>query len=189
MAQKFAEITYERCGDIYKECYDTFFEQVSLCPDDLSLLAKERKNLFEEIFKKLQKRLVNCDFHYVTRDSSRELPVERNDAWEWNMPWMSCGFILKKDYYVALTCLLAYNGSNPHLFCEIGIRRCPKQYTIEKQFYGQLTDVLTSKGHNIYIENKWWYVARDIKESLNTDDLVNELIELASILEENDSNK
>lgn len=188
MAESFANFSFRRCCSIYEDCYKTLFKQLSLSHDNLTPLAKERKEKFEEI----QKKTNNCHFYYVTRDYSRELPVESSDNWEWNMPWMSCGVIIKGIYYVALTCYLDYKNDNgPQLLFEIGIRRCPENLTIEKDFSGQLTENLISKGQILYKNNEWWYVARDIdikKELLNTDEIVKELIELASIVE-NDSNK
>lgn len=181
MAKSFADFTFERCLNIYMDCYNTLFKYIFVWDDDITEIARKRKCLFEEIKEKYE----DVHFYYVTQDASRELPV--NSHWAWSMPWMSCGFILKDIYYVALTSFLDYNNiSEPQLLCEIGIRRCPGHLTISNKFPGQLTNELKSKGQTIYTDNNWWYVARDInvkKESLNTDTIVKELNELASVIE------
>lgn len=186
MAQRFAELTFHRCCLIYSDCYDNLFESLSLCEQDLTQLAKERKKVFEQLNKALGDLGEKSGYYYVTQDESRELAIDTN--WSWNMRWMSCGIIVKGDYYVALTCFLDYDAKpEPQLVFEIGIRRHPEEIAITK------TNILPElSNYTKYIDNNWWYIERDInnKKEIIIDDKINEniikeMMELKAHVEKN----
>ena len=182
VALLFATTTFKRCCDIYRDCYDNLFGFGSLGEQDLTQLAKERKKVFERFNKALRDLGENSGYYYVIQDASIELPVD--DYWAWNMPWMSCGIIVKNDYYAALTCYLDYDSNqDPQLLYEIGVRRCPPQNDVKRE--------LPSFDKYTQYNKDWWYIERDINneeekiviEDRISDDIINEIMKLKAFVE------
>lgn len=176
-ATNFATTTFKRCSEIYKDCYENLFGFVSIGEQDLTPLAKERKKVFEQLNKALEDLGEKSGYYYVTQDASRELPID--DNWGWNMPWISCGIIVKTDFYVALTCYLDYEAKQePQLFFEIGIRRNPGTIEIKRE--------LPSFDKYTQYNKDWWYIERDInneKEKIVIENIKNEIMELKTFVE------
>ena len=100
------------------------------------------------------------------------------------MPWISCGIIVKTDFYVALTCYLDYGAKpEPQLFFEIGVRRNPGTIEIKRE--------LPSFDKYTQYNKDWWYIERDINnekekiviEDKISDDIINEIMELKTFVE------
>jgi hypothetical protein len=176
-ATNFARTTFRRCGEIYRDCYDNLFKSISLREQDLTQLAIERKKVFERLNKALRDLGEKSGYYYVTQDASKELPIDAN--WGWNMPWISCGIIVKTDFYVALTCYLDYDAKpEPQLFFEIGVRRNPKTIEIKRE--------LPSFDKYTQYNKDWWYIERDInneKERIVIENIKDEIMELKTFVE------
>jgi len=180
IAQQFAELTFQRCCLIYSDCYDSLFKSLSINEQDITSLAKNRMFFFKELKQKLSIVNIDCNYYFVTQDLSIELPVKYN--WAWSMPWMSCGLIVKSDFFVALTCYLDYNAKpGPQLYFEIGVRRRPETTAIIK------TNILPDRNnYNRYNDNNWWYIERDINkenEKIAIENIKNEIMELKTFVE------
>lgn len=164
----FAQTTFKRCHLIYEECYKTLFKQLVLSSDDITPLAKDRKRLFL----KIQDKIKGVKYYYVTQDNSIEQLIDDNSGWEWNMPWMSFGIVLKDLYYIAV----AIGIEDDKLVYEIGVRKSPKAISID-----EVNSLDTIKGYNKYNEG-WWYIERDLSEDqfncLNIPEEFNKLSEL-----------
>ncbi len=181
-AFNFATTTFRRCCEIYKDCHENLFGFASIGEQDLTQLAEERKKVFELLNKALGDLGEKSGYYYVTQDASRELPIDAN--WGWNMPWISCGIIIKTDFYVALTCYLDYEAKpDPQLFFEIGVRRNPETIEIKRK--------LPSFDKYTQYNKDWWYIERDINnkeekiinEDKISDDIIKEIMELKAFVE------
>jgi len=150
MSSSFAKLTFNRCYNIYEDCYKTLFEQLVLGYNDITPLAEERKR----IFMKLHDKLENIQFYHVTFDNSKEQLIGDDTYWAWNMPWISCGIVLNKVHYVAI----AIGIENNQLVYEIGVRKAPDILTADPKESLNVFDKYT-----IYNEG-WWYIERDLSE-------------------------
>ena len=106
-----------------------------------------------------------------------EYPQKNID--DWTKEWMSCGCITEnKKYYATFTIVLHSDGSIGDKI-EIGLRRLPQ--TAERT--GKVTNkhlqqLKRYETYELYEDNSWWHICKEI--SIHTDDheIINELKDL-----------
>ena len=172
VALVFAQTTFKRCQLIYNDCYIALFKQLVLSSDDITPLAKKRKNIFEII----QNKIKGVNYYFVTQNNSKELQVGDDANWEWNMPWLSCGIVLNDFHYVAV----AIGIEESRLVYEIGVRKAPDKLTADPKKSLNFLD-----NYMIYNEG-WWYIERDLsEEEFNVLDIQEEFNKLIDFVKSN----
>ena len=133
---KFASVTFGRCCEIYKSCYDLFaplFEKIVLS-DDL----QKRK----ETFLKIADSIVGSKFYFAA--GAKDYPLER--VLDWTREWISVG--VPHGKYLVCVCW-GYNQSK----LELGLRKLPGTMIDSNR-----NDVPKLDGsYEIYEDNQWWY--------------------------------
>ena len=133
---KFASVTFGRCCEIYKSCYDLFaplFEKIVLS-DDL----QKRK----ETFLKIADSIEGSKFYFTA--GAKDYLLER--ALDWTREWISVGVPYGK--YLVCVCW-GYNQSE----LELGLRKLPgTMIDSNRSDMPKLDD-----SYEVYEDNQWWY--------------------------------
>lgn len=158
IAQNFAAVVYDRCCDIYKDCYDELFAAIfSMNDEDMCPLARIRKSTFLSVMSTIP----DCNVFFVSQDDEKEFPLQPTQDQEptnhlWSMPWLSCGTILRNLYFVSLT--IGVISDQNKLEFEIGVRKRPGLQNIDlDQLLPDFKDYATCN-------NEWWYFVKTLND-------------------------
>ena len=176
-AKRFAEKTFARMCKIYNQVY-ALLEPVDFRVGEISFTEKggikERKERMTNICDILVKEDFTAGIYYLY--GNMEYPQKNID--DWTREWMSCGYITKNKYYAAFTMKLYSDGSIGDTI-EIGLRRLPQ--TAErsgKVTEGQLQKLKKYETYELYENNPWWHICKEISIDTNDSIIINELKEL-----------
>ena len=136
--------------------------------------TKNRNERMTTIRKILVKEGFTAGIYYLY--GNMEHPQENIDDWTKN--WMSCGCITKNNYYTAFTIVLYQDGSIGDQI-EIGLRRLPQ--TAERSGIvteAQLQKLKRYETYELYEDNPWWHICKEISIDTDNSTIINELKEL-----------
>lgn len=166
----FANITYERFCNIYGVTYNTM--KVLLENTILSNTLQQRKDLFM----KIKEQFPGSVFCFAASDLKDHLLTREQD---WAREWIGVGFEIS-DYFVCCEWDARKNEGKP-IDVEIGIRKIPETM-ITKEKLDKVAD-LSIDGYEKITNNDWWYYWKDASDTMEVDQIVEEMKNLKLELE------